>query len=249
MDTFCKAIESHLEWRTTLRQHIDNQVFLHDKDVANPHRCVLGRWIDREATAYQELPSFNKACELHEKFHEYAGEIARYRNANDKQKAELLLEPNGNFYKTSTQLVRALMDCNNELVHVQNIENQSRKIQNLLDKLSYRKIITLDSTAIVRMALQLLIENNVVALAVYQEQTLLGLFTEHGYLANLLRTSEPLLDANVSDFVETSSLYLRPEDSIQICQIIIRMARIKLIPVIKNQSIVGIISEEDLAYL
>jgi CBS domain-containing protein len=245
MDIFCTAIESHLEWRTTLRQHIDNQVFLHDKDVANPHRCVLGRWIDREATAYQELPSFNEACALHESFHQYAGEVAQLCNANDKVKAESLLEPNGNFHQASMKLIRALMDCDNELAAKDRGNEDRQEIQSLLEKRPSQEIFALDSTATVRTALQAIIENGIGSIVVYQGQELLGLFTDYTYLNNLLQTNLPSLDANISNFVEANNIYFYAKDSIDICKNIMRMTKIKRIPVTRNEAVIGILAADD----
>ena len=80
MKVFIKAIGSHIEWISVLRQQLDEQVFLNAKGVGNNGIRDLGRWLQTEGGLHSSLPSFASVRTLRERFHRHAAAIFQATN-------------------------------------------------------------------------------------------------------------------------------------------------------------------------
>lgn len=115
MNLFADAIEAHIEWKSRLRRQIEEGAGPDVKEIADCHRCELGRWIYGEGLRYNRLPAFESVCYNHEHFHRVAAEIAQYLNNGNREKALSLMSEDGIFSKSSNALIRALIECGKQL--------------------------------------------------------------------------------------------------------------------------------------
>ncbi|MGZ4981958.1 MAG: CZB domain-containing protein, partial [Methylobacter sp.] len=133
MNIFNDAIEMHSLWKTILIRHIEEGVLQDITKVGDCHACDLGRWIYKDGVRYNHLPSFESMCIAHEHFHRTAAEVIYHSYENNMITARSLLAADGAFSQSSCKLIRALMDCSNELadVVVTDIKN-GHKVKDIL---------------------------------------------------------------------------------------------------------------------
>lgn len=109
-----------------------------------------------------------------------------------------------------------------------------------------KELATQPPEASVRDALQLMAERDIGSILILQDGALKGIFTERDYarkitLKGLNSTSVKLAD------VMTSRLYaVKPEDSVQACMGIMSQARIRHLPVMQGETVIGLVSIGDL---
>lgn len=108
-----EAIESHLNWKNELAEHIRGG---QEVDPARAHddaACALGRWIVEKGEEYGSSPAFHKLCEEHIAFHTYASAIAAAASSGDTARATALMDKE--FSTISRAIVRSLAKLRGEL--------------------------------------------------------------------------------------------------------------------------------------
>lgn len=100
--------------------------------------------------------------------------------------------------------------------------------------------------AMVYEALQLLNEKNVGALLVFESERLIGIFSERDYARKLVLKGKFSKNTHVSEVMTDEVTTIAPEDSIEQCMEMMTNKRIRHLPVIEGDRVVGVISIGDI---
>jgi len=104
---FYAAIQAHVLWRLRLEAYINGtgDEKLNAELVGHDHHCPLGKWLHgaggKHFGSHPQFPELQKA---HACFHQQAGEVIRYADTGDSDKARELLRGN---YAACSQKVKA----------------------------------------------------------------------------------------------------------------------------------------------
>ena len=242
---FKDEIETHTQWKMNLKKHIEEGVIQDIKKVGDPHVCDLGKWIYGDGVRYNRLPSFESLCIAHEHFHRVAAEVIFNSNANNKMKAKALLADDGDFSHSSAKLIKALMDCSKEVADsVVDVIRNRLKVKEILQNKENNTFSIEGHTSTVD-AIKMMIEHNIGSLAINKDDEFLGIFTERGYLKHLLSKGGPSLDEPVSGMIDTNTISVDPNDSVEQCMILMTATHTRHLPVVDVGNLVGMISIGD----
>jgi CBS domain-containing protein len=95
-------------------------------------------------------------------------------------------------------------------------------------------------------ALKLMAEKDVGALAVTSKKSLVGILSERDYARKVILRGKSSLDTQVKDIMTTRVYYVAPETTTQECMAVMTKNRIRHLPVIRDEKLVGIISIGDI---
>lgn len=116
--------------------------------------------------------------------------------------------------------------------------------QLLQSKGSHVEIIDTDAT--VFEALALMAEKEIGSLVVVQDGRPAGLFTERDYARNLILKGRTSKETKVGDAMSSPVVVASPEQSVEECMAVMTEKRVRHLPVIQDDQLVGIISIGDL---
>jgi CBS domain-containing protein len=114
----------------------------------------------------------------------------------------------------------------------------------LKSKGSHVWTVELDTT--VFEAIQLMAEKNVGALIVTRHGQIEGVFTERDYTRKIVLHGRSSKDTLVSEVVTTRVIVTTPDDSIESCMRLMSENRIRHLPVLDGDRLVGVVSIGDL---
>lgn len=100
--------------------------------------------------------------------------------------------------------------------------------------------------ATVYEALQKMSEKDTGAVLVIDEGNLVGIFTERDYARKLILKGKFSRDTAVRDLMTQDVLYVEPQNSIEDCMLLMTNNRVRHLPVIDNQQLVGIVTIGDI---
>lgn len=98
----------------------------------------------------------------------------------------------------------------------------------------------------VRDVLQLFIEKRVGALPVVDGGRLVGIISERDYIRKVALSSELSLESPVEKIMTTHVLFVRPDQSLDDCMALMTDKRVRHLPVMDGERLVGIVSIGDL---
>ncbi|MGR9053459.1 MAG: CBS domain-containing protein [Gammaproteobacteria bacterium] len=243
---FNEAIESHAQWKTVLLKNLDAGVSQDVNTIGDFRVCNLGRWINGDGAKYHQITSFGSMCDAHERFHRAAAEVVARINANDKAEAESLLAVDGEFTLSSAKLIKALMDCYKDVADavVGGLRNR-RKVKDILKAKENNAVFTVQGDVSSMEAIKMMVDHNIGSLAVDKDGRFHGLFTERGYLQRLLSRGSDALNAPISEMIDTNTVYVDPEDSVELCMVLMTAMHTRHLPVMETDKLVGMISIGD----
>jgi CBS domain-containing protein len=99
-------------------------------------------------------------------------------------------------------------------------------------------------TAVFR-ALQLMAENNVGALLVLDGDTLIGIFSERDYARKVILVGKSSKETPVREIMSSHVLYVRPQQTIEDCMALMTDKRVRHLPVLEDERVIGVISIGD----
>ncbi|MDD2729996.1 MAG: CZB domain-containing protein [Malikia sp.] len=103
---FDRAIESHHQWRVTLRNSIARKLKVDVDRLRRDDCCELGRWLHGSAgQGWGSNPAFTRLLQHHRDFHQEAGRIGDLINQSQLREAERLVGPGQPFNKAGLQVV------------------------------------------------------------------------------------------------------------------------------------------------
>lgn len=94
-------------------------------------------------------------------------------------------------------------------------------------------------------ALTVMAEHDVGALVVVTEQRPVGIFSERDYARKVILKGKSSKEIRVSDLMVRDVFYVSPEDTLEECMMLMTKKRIRHLPVLEDQHLVGLISIGD----
>jgi len=94
-------------------------------------------------------------------------------------------------------------------------------------------------------ALAIMAEKNIGALLVVEAGVLIGIVSERDYARKIILKGKASLDTLVWEIMTTKVLYVKAEQTIEHCMALMTDKRIRHLPVISNDKLIGVISIGD----
>jgi CBS domain-containing protein len=94
-------------------------------------------------------------------------------------------------------------------------------------------------------ALQVMAEKNVGALLVFEAKALVGIFSERDYARKVALRGKTSMDTPVGEIMTTRVYWVRPDQTLDDCMALMTDKRIRHLPVMENERVVGVISIGD----
>jgi len=107
-------------------------------------------------------------------------------------------------------------------------------------------ISSIEPTATVYAAIELMAAQNIGALPVLLEGKLLGLLTERDYTRKVILQGRASKSTPVADIMTRNPATAKPDDSIGDCMRVMTEQRVRHLPVLDGETLVGILSIGDL---
>jgi CBS domain-containing protein len=120
-----------------------------------------------------------------------------------------------------------------------------KKVQDVLGVKGHQ-VWTIDGSASVFDALQLMAEKEIGALVVVERGKIVGIMSERDYARKVILLGRSSPTTPVSDIMTTRVAYAQPEQNIEECMAIMTEKRIRHLPVLDREQLIGIISIGDL---
>lgn len=95
-------------------------------------------------------------------------------------------------------------------------------------------------------AIRLMSEKSVGSLLVMEDGRLLGIITERDYARKVILEGKSSKETPVRDIMTTPVLYVGPDQTIDECMALVTDARIRHLPVMEDDKVVGVLSIGDL---
>jgi CBS domain-containing protein len=118
-------------------------------------------------------------------------------------------------------------------------------VNQLLQRKGY-EIETIDSSASVYEALKLMADKEIGSLVVMQGEKVVGLFSERDYARNIILKGRTSRETQVNMIMSSQVIAVKPEQTTEECMAIMTEKRVRHLPVMKDNRLVGIISIGDL---
>jgi CBS domain-containing protein len=118
------------------------------------------------------------------------------------------------------------------------------KVRNIIQTKG-KEIYSLPSTVTVYQALELMFEKNIGALLVIDEGKFVGIFTERHYARKLALRGKSSKETTVGEIMTEQPVTVTCDTSIEDCMRIMTIKKIRHLPVMENDKLVGVISMGD----
>ncbi|BCL76436.1 inosine-5-monophosphate dehydrogenase [Jeongeupia sp. HS-3] len=106
--------------------------------------------------------------------------------------------------------------------------------------------LSIEPQATVYQALQLLAEMNIGALLVMEGDSLVGMFSERDYARKVVLMGKTSAATPVSEIMTRKLICVPPSSTVDECMALITEKRIRHLPVIENDKVLGVLSIGDL---
>ncbi|AZN36974.1 CBS domain-containing protein [Iodobacter ciconiae] len=116
----------------------------------------------------------------------------------------------------------------------------------LLAEKAIDNILSVTPQASVYQALQVLAEKNIGALLVIEENHLVGIFSERDYARKVILMGKTSAGTSVSEIMTRKLLCVPPSATIDECMTIMSEKRIRHLPVLDGDKVLGVLSIGDL---
>jgi CBS domain-containing protein len=118
-------------------------------------------------------------------------------------------------------------------------------ITNLL-KEKGRGVWTIDPDATVFDAMAKMAEKDIGSLVVMDGEKVIGIITERHYSRNIVLKGKASSTTLVRDIMEKNVIHVRPEQSIELCMALMTEKRVRHLPVLDGENLIGMVSIGDL---
>lgn len=107
------------------------------------------------------------------------------------------------------------------------------------------KILTVTPEETLFQALKVMADKNVGALVVVKEEKVVGIFSERDFVRNAVTDKKLSMDLKVKELMSTKVCYVRPEQTIEECMVLMTEKRTRHLPVLDGDKLIGIVSIGD----
>lgn len=108
-----------------------------------------------------------------------------------------------------------------------------------------KEVFSIPSTISVYEALKIMGEKNIGAVLIIEDNVLKGIFSERDYARKIILKGKSSRETIVNDIMEKDLITVRPSDNIEYCMEVMSGNRIRHLPVLESNQVVGIISIGD----
>ena len=105
--------------------------------------------------------------------------------------------------------------------------------------------ITITPHITVYEALKTMVDKNIGALLVLEENKLIGIFTERDYARKVILLGKTSKDTLISEIMSANLITVTPDNSMEDCMQLMTNKFIRHLPVLENDELVGIVSIGD----
>jgi len=109
-----------------------------------------------------------------------------------------------------------------------------------------RNVWTIDPDATVLDALAKMAEKDVGSLVVMDGEKLVGIITERHYSRNVILKGKRSATTLVKDIMEQNVVHVQPDQSVELCMALMTEKRVRHLPVVEGDKMIGIVSIGDL---
>lgn len=117
-------------------------------------------------------------------------------------------------------------------------------VRDILGRKGY-EIYAISPDASVFEALQIMASKEIGALLVMENEKVVGILSERDYARKVVLMGRTSKDAPVRDIMTTRVLYITPERNVDNCMSLMIDKRVRHLPVVENDKVVGLISIGD----
>ncbi len=118
-------------------------------------------------------------------------------------------------------------------------------IKQLLDKKGY-DVLSMDPNNSVYDAIKSMADHHIGALVVLDNENLIGIITERDYSRKVILKGKSSKETPIKDIMTSNVLCTKAEQTIEECMAVMTEKRVRHLPVIDNNKVIGIISIGDL---
>lgn len=108
-----------------------------------------------------------------------------------------------------------------------------------------KEVISILSTNTVYEALTVMSEKNIGAILIIEDAVLKGILSERDYARKIVLKDKSSKKTFVSEIMETTVITVQPSDNLDYCMELMSSKRIRHLPVVENQIVIGLISISD----
>jgi CBS domain-containing protein len=117
---------------------------------------------------------------------------------------------------------------------------------NILKSKPDQTVHTITPTASVFDAVKLMAEKNIGALLVMEGEKVVGIVTERDYARKIVLMARSSKETPVRDVMTSSVMYVRPDQTSEECMVLMTENRLRHLPVMNGDKLIGLISIGDL---
>jgi CBS domain-containing protein len=120
-------------------------------------------------------------------------------------------------------------------------------VRKLIDEKPEMRIYTVPSTATVFDALLVMCEGNIGAVLVTEDEKIIGIFTERDYAREGEVKGRSAKDTTIAEVMTSQMILIKPETTLEECAELMGKYRVRHLPVVSRDRVVGIVSIRRLA--
>ena len=105
--------------------------------------------------------------------------------------------------------------------------------------------LTISPQETVYKGLEVMAEKNLGALVVVKGEKVVGMFSERDYARNVILKEKSSKNMLIKDLMNTKVCYVRPEQTLDECLVLFTEKRVRHLPVLDGEKLVGIVSIGD----
>jgi CBS domain-containing protein len=108
-----------------------------------------------------------------------------------------------------------------------------------------KEVYSILSTNTVYEALTVMSEKNIGAILIIEDGILKGVLSERDYARKIVLKAKSSKKALVHEIMESDVVTVKPSDNLEYCMELMSVKRVRHLPVIENNTVIGIISISD----
>lgn len=108
-----------------------------------------------------------------------------------------------------------------------------------------KEVFSILSTNTVYEALTVMSEKNIGAILIIEDTVLKGILSERDYARKIVLKAKSSKKAFVHEIMETDVVTVSPSDNLEYCMELMSTKRVRHLPVLENEIVIGIISISD----